>query len=681
MLSNIIFKESLMLFKLPLLLLLLLFFFQDVTIEVNGFVIHIDPNSHSWVTGMDIYYSDSNEENDDEEELVLVTGVNYYEDTKFEFTESGNVDTDCLLSFGNPKSQYSSQSYTFQSNKNLETPNLCTPSPIWLPSSIQLNDDTYEFSSEEDEDDLSGDITKRVAVLLGLNDGSSLLDTIQISTSTSNPYDAAKIQQVPSYPLLQNAIPVASISTAPRGGVATPSGTTESAAALANDDSGVIIAFQNMGGNTLFNSVTAHEGNNNNDLQNLLTFLEMTTMKSFYNSANNNDNANNVDKDGTEFDNNSGIDDPLQIDAQILRMNAMTGIPTFHSGFTMDDNGQATINAMVIVEASSGSSSSNSTRYLAVVGSTNGVGNAVGRPSGIGDDAEPDWDGYIAYLDPMTGVLLENKPPLRVDSQPGKNDYVHDVCSLELSDNEKFLYIVGTTDGLMQNIHTGGAFVWKIDAIKGDVIWKKQIAGSTVEGLACAVSNLDDDEQNPILFVGGTTRIDLQTNDVSTKSMDTWVSAMSVDTSQTFWTKQIDTSAADQDQLRDDVLVQLSIGSNGDVYALWNSIDIEAGINDAYLIDLDQNTGENDLSSGAVQLIPGVPLGQTGDDDEGSSLDSKVIILAIICPIVVLLCVFGYQWYNSTRDDKVRGGLQQKTDTEPSQLQKQIDPEASTGVL
>jgi hypothetical protein len=81
------------------------------------------------------------------------------------------------------------------------------------------------------------------------------------------------------------------------------------------------------------------------------------------------------------------------------------------------------------------------------------------------------------------------------DFPAGKGDYVNDICVLG-----SFLFVVGTTEGFAEGIHKSGAFVVKINLKEdntSEIIWQRQISGTTVTGLACAVSPLT-------LFVGGT---------------------------------------------------------------------------------------------------------------------------------------------------------------------------------
>jgi hypothetical protein len=142
--------------------------------------------------------------------------------------------------------------------------------------------------------------------------------------------------------------------------------------------------------------------------------------------------------------------------------------------------------------------------YLAIVGSTKGMG------SGYGDAVGEDEDGFITLLDLETGELASNVPSNNKREGSEKDDIINGIC--HDPEDQNYFYIVGETfgsvgDDLSDSSFASGslfAFVRKIDANGLSNVWTKQFGASMrnaespgqVYALSCAVSG-------DVVYAGG----------------------------------------------------------------------------------------------------------------------------------------------------------------------------------
>jgi len=126
-----------------------------------------------------------------------------------------------------------------------------------------------------------------------------------------------------------------------------------------------------------------------------------------------------------------------------------------------------------------------------------------------------DWDGFVAKVGARTGTILRpledfnvaNTWSYHLKSQPKRNDFIQSLCvprfppgKLDKVDYYPTVaYVIGTTQGIVDGTQNGGAFIVQLDLDTMDVLWKKQIPGMNVHGMACQV--LVDTESH-----GSTTR-------------------------------------------------------------------------------------------------------------------------------------------------------------------------------
>jgi hypothetical protein len=135
--------------------------------------------------------------------------------------------------------------------------------------------------------------------------------------------------------------------------------------------------------------------------------------------------------------------------------------------------------------------------YLAIAGSTRGLGN------GYGDAVGDDEDGFITLLDLNSGQLATNVQRSNKREGTEKDDITNGIC--HDSNDPNYFYIVGQTYGEMGDdlsmstgFATGSvfAYVQKVDANSLSSVWTKQFGASMtnrdspaqVYALSCAVS-------------------------------------------------------------------------------------------------------------------------------------------------------------------------------------------------
>lgn len=308
-----------------------------------------------------------------------------------------------------------------------------------------------------------------------------------------------------------------------------------------------------------------------------------------------------------------------------------------------------------VYEAQQGSSTVAAMAYtgftLIICGSTNGSGDVVGY------DDDGDWDGYVAFVNPVTGnieaqftdpdtSLSESRGHLRIQSHDqGKNDFIYDMCVM----GSESLFVVGTTEGVISGNDQGGAFVVKIDIARRTIAEKVQLSGSNKRGLKIVCSETH-------VYIGGHVYDGDSTSDDYEQHI--FVTAHDAALSEVQWSVEISTSPYFGETRRDQI-VDMEVNPAGDVNLLFNSQVLASGINHIVFLDLQRDTGENEIQKGAKAVgaggIPddGIEVEPVANDDadqtevasesQTSSSDEKkkriVISFSVLIPVLVALGV------------------------------------------
>jgi len=117
-----------------------------------------------------------------------------------------------------------------------------------------------------------------------------------------------------------------------------------------------------------------------------------------------------------------------------------------------------------------------------------------------------DWDGYITKINAQTGNVMmpadagtqnivQNTWTYRVATQPKRDDFVQSICVPRFPHFAvtpkayvpSVIYAIGTTQGIFEHDKNGGAFILQIDLDTMNILWKQQLSGMNVHGLACEV--------------------------------------------------------------------------------------------------------------------------------------------------------------------------------------------------
>jgi hypothetical protein len=212
--------------------------------------------------------------------------------------------------------------------------------------------------------------------------------------------------------------------------------------------------------------------------------------------------------------------------------------------------------------------------YLAIAGSTRGMGNGYG--DAIGDDE----DGFIMLLDLQTGELASNVQQNNKREGSDKDDIVNGICHDPSDPN--YFYVVGETFGSMgddlsnDSFASGSvyAFVRKVDANDLSIIWTKQFGArksneespGLVYSLSCAVSG-------DVVYVGGVVDnnagivIDTTTRQ-SAGGDDIWVGQFLISDGTLQWLHQVGSSGNDHMAPHNGIIVTTS--GNAIVYGDTN---------------------------------------------------------------------------------------------------------------
>ncbi|KAL3925154.1 MAG: hypothetical protein SGILL_000596 [Bacillariaceae sp.] len=213
--------------------------------------------------------------------------------------------------------------------------------------------------------------------------------------------------------------------------------------------------------------------------------------------------------------------------------------------------------------------------YLAIAGSTRGLGNAYG--DAVGDDE----DGFITLLDLASGELASNVQRNNKREGTERDDITNGICHDPQDPN--YFYIVGKTYGdmgedLSQNggfaSGSGYAYVQKVDANTLSKVWTKQFGAATsnadspaqVYALSCAVSGSvvyagGVVDGNAGIVVGGDTR-------QSAGGDDMWVGQFSISNGAMNWIHQVGSSGDDHMAPHDGIIATTS--GNAIVYGDTN---------------------------------------------------------------------------------------------------------------
>jgi hypothetical protein len=262
--------------------------------------------------------------------------------------------------------------------------------------------------------------------------------------------------------------------------------------------------------------------------------------------------------------------------------------------------------------------------FLAVAGSTRGLGD------GYGDAEGDDEDGFITLFDLSTGELASNVQSSNIREGSAEDDGIAGICH-DPNDSSSF-YVVGSTFGVVGDnlsqlpLVDGSMSAWirKISASDLSPVWTKQLGAvksapsdpSTVYALGCAVSGdfvyaggvVDD---NAGIVLGTDARL-------SSGGDDIWLGQFSSDTGGVNWLHQVGTPGDDHMAPRGGVIV----ASNGNaiVYgdtngSAFRSRDSEGTNPDLIVMSFDASDGsypdmnmDNIPASTPLPTIPPVPV-------------------------------------------------------------------------
>jgi hypothetical protein len=289
--------------------------------------------------------------------------------------------------------------------------------------------------------------------------------------------------------------------------------------------------------------------------------------------------------------------------------------------------------------------------FLVVAGSTNGSGDAFGLNPDEGDD----WDGYVTIL---SSINLQIDLAFRIASQSGKDDFVQDIC---LYGDD--VYIVGTTEGNMQDAdasYRGGGFVLKLNIKSKEFEYKLTIPG--MEQAVKCVATMEG------VYVGFYVSKTVNPSGGAIQSQDIVVTKFGHDIrdSDALWSQWLDTTESNSDDIRQDYLVGMEVlPYTGNVMILMNSMNLAEGLNDIVVLELDKETGVNDLTAGDPKPKGSEPGqgefpsgGGDGSSDSGSGVKVRTpggvdeqkatIWVTIAIPVFFLLSVMTYHFSSNT---------------------------------
>jgi hypothetical protein len=306
---------------------------------------------------------------------------------------------------------------------------------------------------------------------------------------------------------------------------------------------------------------------------------------------------------------------------------------------------------------------------LIVSGSTNAKGET------FGSEADGSWDGYVVFIDPVTGSpdatfadadsdVPINRPVIRIRSTTSaSNEYVHDMCMIE---ND--LYVVGTTEGQIDGFsESGGAFVVKIDTAQRVITGRLQIPDKDRTGLkiVCSATHV---------YFGG--HIVYPTD--PEREQDVYVTAYESNLNTRQWDVVVDSTPYFEEPRRDQ-LVDLEVNPAGDINVLWNSQILSTGINHIIYMDLQAGDGANEIQKGVtaegsggipdggVEIEPAVEdenKAQATTEQEQDQKMGLALGLGIGIPLVLAVIVGAYA-YSSSRHEVDNSPMEESEEGAP----------------
>lgn len=294
------------------------------------------------------------------------------------------------------------------------------------------------------------------------------------------------------------------------------------------------------------------------------------------------------------------------VSPKIVRINMLTGATDWTLELTTTE-GRSTIGGMVHIP---------SRHWIVVAGSSNGRGSLVGA-----GEWSSSWDGYITRIhvngtvDDAAGAAtyLAAQHSTRVQSQVGKDDYIHGICAS--GDN---IFIVGSTTGEMTADVTseqGGAFIKMLDIDTFQVKWTKQWPGLGVAALKCSATS-------GLVYVagqvpGGTLLNDDRRSFVSS-TQDLFASLLDTNNGKIFWTRQIDSR-------KHDTVANIFVSSvTGDLIMAHNAMDFERGNNEIITSTFREADGFHDWQDWPESADPLLGRTASASDHSPSSNDVGV---------------------------------------------------------
>lgn len=295
--------------------------------------------------------------------------------------------------------------------------------------------------------------------------------------------------------------------------------------------------------------------------------------------------------------------------------------------------------------------------YLAVAGSTRGLGKGYG--AAVGDDE----DGFITLLDLKTGELSTDVNRNNIREGSAKDDIVLGICH-DPDDDDSF-FIVGATKGVIgtpattKDIPQGSlqAFLRKVDANNLSEIWtiqwgavhRSEASTPTVaKAFDCAVSG-------DVVYVGGVVDDNAEivkgnSNRVSNGGDDIWVGSVSVVGGEVKWLRQ--GGSAGNDRIAPHGGLAISKNGNvivfGDTDGAFYRERSESPLTDMFVMEF----GKNGLHKQHVPSAPAPPTVVATPVDlapvaapalEPSVRETKISIggiIGIVLAVILILIVF-----------------------------------------
>jgi hypothetical protein len=154
------------------------------------------------------------------------------------------------------------------------------------------------------------------------------------------------------------------------------------------------------------------------------------------------------------------------------------------------------------------------------------------------------------------------------------------------------------------------------------------------------------------VYLGGVTESDLWESPgklSSSQSPDAFVAKIIDGTAQ--WIRPLDTTLEEQGELRREWITGMEVTNQGNILVLLNSINLESGASDVFLVDLDSEMGDNDLY--AALNYAGEGIDTFNSLAKRSRTEKEVNIAAIVVPLILGIGVFGMTcWWQYRRKNE-----------------------------